>query len=159
DGAVKLYKTSPEGKEVTVRLIHRGEIFGEVVLFEDMHYPVNAAALQSSRILKISRAALLSILEEEGFRNDFIAALMRKQRYLTERILHLSAFDVEERFFSFLSDQYGQRDSYHITLSKQDIAAAIGTLPETFSRMISRLKKRGIIEWKGKELRIRQELS
>ena len=41
------------------------------------------------------------LLMEETFRCDFIAMLMRKQRYLAERILYLTAHEVEDRFFSF----------------------------------------------------------
>jgi CRP-like cAMP-binding protein len=41
-------------------------------------------------------------------------------------------------------------------LSKKDFAAAIGTTPETLSRLILRLKKEGRIEWEGKTIRVVQ---
>jgi CRP/FNR family transcriptional regulator len=33
-GAVQLFKMSTEGKEVVIKLLRPGEIFGEVVLFQ-----------------------------------------------------------------------------------------------------------------------------
>ena len=39
-------------------------------------------------------------------------------------------------------------------LSKKDIAAAIGTTPESLSRLILRLTDDQIIDWKGREIRI-----
>jgi len=33
-GAVQLYKTTPDGKEVVIKMIKPGEMYGEVVLFE-----------------------------------------------------------------------------------------------------------------------------
>ena len=88
----------------------------------------------------------------DSFRRDFIGMLMRKQRYLTERILFLTASDVEERFFLFLEQQYGHRERYTIALSKRDFAAAIGTIPETFSRLLLRLREQGRIRWEGRTL-------
>lgn len=156
-GTVRLYKTAADGREVTVRLINEGEMFGEVILFENETYPVSAAAVKPSRIFMIPRTAFIAALDSTEFRNDFITVIMRKQRYLAERILHLAAYDVEERFFRFLEESYGRRDSYLIDLSKQDIAAVIGTLPETLSRLLARLKKRGVISWQGKRLIIEEK--
>ena len=77
---------------------------------------------------------------------------MRKQRYLAERVRHLISCDVEERFFLFLEQQYGRREQYSIALSKRDFAAAIGTIPETFSRLLLRLREQGRIRWEGRTL-------
>jgi CRP-like cAMP-binding protein len=59
---------------------------------------------------------------------------------------------VEERFFLFLKEQYGTRESYDIALSKKDIAAAIFTNPETFSRLLQRLRKNHVLVWEQKKL-------
>jgi CRP-like cAMP-binding protein len=77
---------------------------------------------------------------------------MRKQRYLADRILYLTGHDVEERFFLFLGEQFGRRDKYRIRLSKKDIAAAIGTIPETLSRLLLRLREEEKIRWEGENL-------
>jgi CRP-like cAMP-binding protein len=61
---------------------------------------------------------------------------------------------VEERFFFFLQEQFGRRQEYRISLSKKDIARAIGTIPETLSRLLLRLKKEKKIRWEGETLRL-----
>ena len=66
-----------------------------------------------------------------------------------DRILYLTGHDVEERFFLFLQEQFGRLESYRIPLSKKDIAAAIGTIPETFSRLLLRLRNEKKIHWEG----------
>ncbi len=152
DGSIRLYKSSPDGKEVTVHIIPPGEMFAEVVLFESDHYPVNAVFLGKSKVFEIAKLSFLEMLEDNDFRNDFIAALMRKKRYLTKRLLYLTTYDVEERFFRFLAEKHGKRSSYSIAMSKKDFAAAIGTIPETFSRLTMRLKERGIITWENKTI-------
>jgi CRP/FNR family transcriptional regulator len=157
EGTVQLFKTSPEGREIVVKTIGPGEPFGEVVLFETSRYPVSAVALSPGLVLLISRVQVSCLLESESFRRDFIAMLLRKQRYLVDRILNLTAHDVEARFFAFLREHYGEKNTYHIEMSKGDLAAAIGTIPETFSRLTNRLKQEGIITWEGKKLRLTED--
>ncbi|HOT45665.1 MAG TPA: Crp/Fnr family transcriptional regulator [Spirochaetota bacterium] len=152
EGSVRLFKSAPDGREVTVKLASPGEIFAEVVLFEKDRYPVSATALADSVLFSMSRPVFETLLDNAEFRDDFISVLMKKQRYLAGRILYLAAYDVEERFFRFLADHYGKLQSYEITLSKKDFASAIGTIPETFSRLLQRLTSRRIIQWEGNRL-------
>jgi CRP/FNR family transcriptional regulator len=155
-GSVQLFKNSADGREIVIKVVRPGEIFGEVVLFETREFPVNAAALSDGLVLALPKAQILCLLENEGFRNDFIAMLMKKQRYLTERILHLTLHDVEERFLGFLQEQGGKSQKYHITLSKKAIASAIATTPETLSRLILRMRSEGTLEWEGQTLALRE---
>ncbi len=152
EGAVQLYKTAADGREIVIKTVRPGEIFGEVVLFEKNRYPVSAVTLEKGLLLRLPKLQFDCLLVSDSFRRDFIGVLMSKQRYLTERILYLASHDVEERFFYFLEEQYGRREEYRVSLSKKDIASAIGTIPETFSRLLLRLKQEGTISWEGERL-------
>ena len=155
EGSIGLTKTTPDGSAVVIRTVKRGETFGEVILFEQDRYPVTATALAASKVMGFARLDILRLLEHAPFRNDFIAMLMRKQRYLAERVRYLTAYDVEQRFALFLKEQYGERPQLTPTISKKDIAAAIGATPETFSRLLQRLKRERLVQWKGKTLLLR----
>ena len=154
DGNLQLHKNTEDGREVVIRVIKPGEVFAEVVLFEKERYPVSARAVTGATVFSFPKAGIHRLLAEEGFRNDFIAMLMAKQRYLAERIQELTTKDVEQRFFTFLRSQYGEKETIHTPLSKKDIAAAIGTTPESLSRLILRLHEDKIIDWQGREIRI-----
>ena len=154
EGDVRLYKTSPEGQEIVLRIIRPGEIFAEVVIFEDTTYPASAAALSAGSVFAMGRASFAELLEDNRFRNEFITMLMKKQRYLTERILYLTTYAVEERFFRFLIEHYGTSGVYRVDMAKKDIASAIGTIPETLSRLINRLKGLGVLLWEGNTLTV-----
>ncbi|HSG29831.1 MAG TPA: Crp/Fnr family transcriptional regulator [Candidatus Krumholzibacterium sp.] len=149
EGRVKLSKSSEEGREVTVKFIEPPENFAEIVLFESTRYPVTAQAVEDSTVFSLSRGRFLRLLEEKRFRDGFIAMLMKKQRYLAERILYLTSYDVEERFFRFLLDNYGRQERYEIPIPRKDIASAIGTIPETLSRLVARLRSSGTLDWEG----------
>lgn len=154
EGSVQLFKSTLDGREIVIKTVKPGEIFGEVILFEQSCYPVSALALSSSLVLMFARRQIDCLLATEAFRRDFIAMLMRKQRYLAERILALSAHDVEDRFFAFLKEHFGEEEKYFIKMSKKDFASAIGTTPETFSRLLLRLKERGLVRWERNTLKL-----
>jgi CRP/FNR family transcriptional regulator len=137
-----------------IKTVRVGELFAEVILFEKSCYPVTAIAVTDAEVIELPRSGFLKLLNEEEFRNDFIAMLMAKQRYLAERIQQLASMDVEARFVEFLREHYGQKECITPDLSKKDIASAIGATPETFSRLLQRLEKRTDFQWEGKTLRV-----
>jgi CRP-like cAMP-binding protein len=153
-GVIQVYKTSAEGKEVVIKLIRPGEIFGEVILFERDEFPASACALAPAQVFLIPKRQFDLLLDEEDFRREFIAALLAKQRYLTEQLYRVSALDVEARFFHFLREQYGEREEYRIDVTKREVAAAIDALPETLSRLLLKLRDEGRIQWEGGTLRV-----
>ena len=153
-GRIQLYKISPDGKEIVVKLIGPGETFAEVVLFEQKKYPVSAVALKKSRIMILPRDEFHELLGDTGFRENFILMLIQKQRYLVERIRMLSLQDIEERLYYYLKQHYGKSAEISPGLSKKDMAAAIGTVPETLSRVLNRLKIADKLQWEGDTIKI-----
>jgi CRP/FNR family transcriptional regulator, dissimilatory nitrate respiration regulator len=154
-GSIQLVKTSADGREIVVKTVEPGETFAEIVLFEQDTYPVSAIALKKSVVYRLPKRDLLRFIgEDAGFRNDFIGTLCRRLRYMADRILALTTQDVEQRFFSFLEEQYGRKEEYTLNMARKDIAAAVGTTPETLSRLLLRLKKAKKIALKGKQLRV-----
>ncbi len=154
EGGIQLLKHAAGGQDVVVKTVAPGELFGEVVLFEQDRYPVSAVAVGPSRLARIPSAALRRLLDDAAFRSDFLRAVMGRMRYLAERILTLTAYDAEERLFRFLEEHYGRRETYRLTLSNKALAAAVGVTPETLSRLKERLVAAGDVEWAGRRLRV-----
>jgi CRP/FNR family transcriptional regulator len=157
-GSIKLYKTAPDGKEAVIKIIKPGELFGEVVLFEQNTYPVSALALMNSFLFMIPKFQFLCLLKNEGFMKDFIGTLMQKMRYLTQKIQYLSLHDVEDRFFHFLKDQYGMHEKIRLSITKKDLAKAIGTKPETLSRLLLRLKGEEKARWEDRVVTVSKKV-
>lgn len=153
-GRVRLHKTSADGREVVINVIKPGEVFAEAILFEEKCYPVTAVALTDVLVLKLPRRHLLSLLQQEDFRNDLIAMLLRKQRFLTERIQLLTGASIEDRLRGFLRQQYGERERIVVEINKKQLASAIGTTPETLSRMLQRLKRQKFLQWQEGVIKI-----
>jgi CRP/FNR family cyclic AMP-dependent transcriptional regulator len=152
-GNVQLSKANAGGdKNVIIKSVKPGEIFAEVILFEEDRYPVTAIALKDSLVFIFPKKQFIALLEIVDFRNEFIMMLLRKQRYLTERMRSLVTMDVSDKLFHFLKQHYGARERIVPGISKKDLAAAIDVTPETLSRLLLRLKADGILSWEAKEI-------
>lgn len=153
-GRISLGKVSEAGDETVIKVLKPGEVFAEVVLFEQREYPVTAVALTDVLVMRLLRRDLLDLLGQQDFRNDFIAMLLRKQRYLTDRIQQLTRHDVAERLRAFLAEQYGERLDIAVEMNKKQLAAAIGATPETLSRLLQDLNRRGLLTWKQRAITV-----
>jgi CRP/FNR family transcriptional regulator len=149
-GRVRLHKTAPDGSEVVLKVVRPGETFAEVVLFERERYPVTATAVEPCGLFLIPRRDVRALLRRDDFRDDFIGMLMRKLRHLAERVPMLTTTDVEVRLFHFLGEQFGAAPVVQCGLTKKDVAVAIGTTPETLSRLLARLARSGRLRWRGR---------
>ncbi len=158
EGHIQLLHTTPEGQEVVIKMVKPGELFAEAILFEENTYPVSALALERCSLFMIPRHQFMCLLQHEDFRNDFLANLMKKMRFLVRQIRYLSVSSIEERFFSFLEEMHGRSGRIVCRISKKDVAAAISTTPESLSRLLARLKKERKCSWDGYEITVSPEI-
>jgi CRP-like cAMP-binding protein len=154
NGSIQLSKSTTSAKDVIIKVVQPGEVFAEVILFERNNYPVSAVALKKSLVFLLPRDKFLALLERPHFRDDFIVLLIRKQRYLTQRIRYLAISDITERLHCYLREQYGLRPLIMPGISKKDFAAALSITPETLSRMLTKLSRKKLATWQGNKLSI-----
>ena len=148
-GSIRLFRSTPNGREVTIHMVEPGDLFAEIVLFERDTYPVSAVAVEDSLVSVIPRDRIQLLLAQESFREEFIRNLVGKMRFLSQQLYVLATMDVRQRLIRFLEVRYGKTDMIRSDLSKKDTAAAISVRPETLSRTLSSLEEAGLIRWKG----------
>src|SRR3990172_10402355 len=64
-GAVRLYKTSPDGRVATMEVLQPGEIFGAVSALDEATYPASAEAVSDTVAWTLPRSSFLRLLAEE----------------------------------------------------------------------------------------------
>lgn len=153
-GSVRLFRSTTDGREVTVHMVKPGELFAEIVLFERETYPVSAVATERSVVAAIPRRSLYRLLDDGEFRDDFLRDLVGKMRLLSEQLYVLATMDVRRRLIRFFQVRYGQQATVHVDLSKKDVAAAISVRPETLSRVLARLEQERLFVWQGRTVTI-----
>lgn len=161
EGSVKLYKTSEDGKEMIVNFVSKGDVFAEILLQLNFRYPVSSMALENCTLLEIDAAKLSKAIEQDNaLAMKIIAVLAKRIKYFIAMIENLTMKDVRGRFVNYLSILKTKKESNTISLpvAKGEIALLLGTTPETFSRLLKKLVEEGIIEVKGKEIKILKEI-
>ncbi|HEY4716551.1 MAG TPA: Crp/Fnr family transcriptional regulator [bacterium] len=153
-GRVKIIKHSIDGKEVILRIITEGNIFGEVAMFDNLPYPASAVAMEDSTIFVFEKNAFLSMIKKEpSIAWHTIMDLSKKLRDTSQSLKEIAAERVERRIASLLlrlGEHYGVRKGdlieLNFPLTRQEIADMCGTTVETAIRVMSRLTKDNIIE-------------
>jgi CRP-like cAMP-binding protein len=164
-GRVKIYKLSAEGKEQILHIFGPGEPFGEVPVFEGRRFPAHAVALEDSRFLFFPRPAFTDLIKRNpSLALNMLAILSRRLRSFTMLVDNLSLKEVPGRLAAhllYLSESQGGADEVSLDLPKGQLAGFLGTIPETFSRILARMVKQELITVDGPRIKIldRQGLS
>lgn len=146
EGRVKVVKHSPEGKDVIVRIIEKGQIFGEVAVFDNRPYPAAAIAMTDLRAFVLERQKLIALLNSEPqIALDIIADLGRKLRDLLDTVKNIATEHVDKRIVFTLLKMYEAGGSPVLKVKRQDIAEMCGTTVETTIRVTRQLEKEGYL--------------
>jgi len=152
EGLLKLYRLSPEGAEKVIWFVRPRETFAEAMMFADRapNYPVTAEALAPSQVLGFDNAVMTAILRDSidtCFR--VMGAMSRRLRQQVEEIDRLTLHNATFRLATFLLQQLpaGVIESPEVVLAipKHELASRLGVQPETFSRILARLARQGIV--------------
>jgi CRP/FNR family transcriptional regulator, dissimilatory nitrate respiration regulator len=148
-GSIKVYKLSAEGNEQILHIQKPNDLLAEAVIFEFETYPAYAQALEETTLVRISKNEIRDLLRhfpEISF--QIMRAYSRRIRQLVNKIEEISLFDVKSRLANYLiknSSFKNNQYTCHLTLSKKDLAAVLGTIPETLSRAFNFFKKEKIL--------------
>lgn len=153
-GRLKLVHETDDGREVIIRLVQSGDIFGGAGIWGEPRYPASAFAQEDSVILQMPVATFTVLL---GAHPELALALVRllasRLRDAETRIRELQTEQVEQRIANVLLrlvSRTGVKTTTGIRigtpLSRQDLAELSGTTLSTASRTLSAWQQRGIIK-------------
>jgi CRP/FNR family cyclic AMP-dependent transcriptional regulator len=145
-GAVKAFKTSPDGKEQILQIMRPGEAFNEVPVFDGGLNLASAQAMGPVVIYGIKRENLEIILRNHSkVALNAIRVLSQKLRHVVSLVEDLSFRHVNARvakiLLEYASDGSGERQR----LTQQEMAAMAGTAREMIGRSLKELMDEGII--------------
>jgi len=152
-GKVKLYKMSPEGKEQILHVVSPPEAFAEAALFLEGNYPASAETLTDSQLLFFPKRDFIQLIERNPQLSiNMIVSLSHFLRKFASLIEELSLKEVSSRVAKYLIDLSLKsakegRDPREVDLdlSKSQLASKLGTISETLSRSLAKMKAKKII--------------
>jgi CRP/FNR family transcriptional regulator len=156
EGTVKVAKTFRDGRGATIRYVRPGETFGESVLFNDT-YPSSTETLEPSRLYRFDTGEFRRlILTEPELALLIIAAMAQLLVMLNQRIEEL-LLPVPARLARYLLDLCSEQatpSQCRLAVARRELAARLGTVPETLSRTLHRFIAGGLIAVRGNAIEV-----
>ncbi len=156
-GRLKLTQLAPDGRQVILRLLEPGEMFGGVALFSQAVYPVSAEAAEPSELLAWDGRSMQRLIEvRPKIAVNVIEHLAVLVQGLQERVRELATERAEQRIARALLRLAGSPAAYGesgeagekrppIRLTRQELGELTGTTLYTVSRILSRWESEGLI--------------
>lgn len=156
-GRVKIFKSSPDGKEQILLMAGPGDSFGEAALFATKTYPASAEVIESGDFVYFIFKRFMALIHESPtVAVNMIARLSMLLHHLTRLVERLSLEDVVTRLAEYildlLPDDRGAEQTIVLDEKKMVLASILGTIPETLSRAFAGLSKTGAISIDGQTI-------
>ena len=156
-GKVKSIKTDTYGKEFVTEVIGQNSFFGYMTLLEDQEYHESAIAMEDSTVAIIPKNDFKSLIEKNrDVAVRFIKILSGNVREKEEQLLQMAYTPVRERVADTLLKLHKLNDQNNNTIEvmREDLASMVGTAKESLIRMLSEMKKDGVIEISGRQIKL-----
>jgi CRP/FNR family transcriptional regulator len=160
-GHFKTFQVSPSGEQQVTGFQMAGELLGMDAISTEHHH-CDAMALEDSEVCEIPFARLEELFGTipsllHHFHRMMSQEITREQNVM----LLLGNMRAEQRFAAFLinlSSRYAARGysstTFQLRMSREEIGNYLGLSIESISRLLSRLKKQGLLRVANREIEL-----
>ncbi len=150
-GRARLFKISPEGKEVTLGFLEPHDLFGEETLFREGRRAFNAQALMASTVCACEKSDFEALAQHDpGIAAKVMQALGEKLSRMSEQLTDLALYDVPgrvARVLDRLAQQYGQPTARGLRIepriTHEELAALVGASRVMVTHALQTLRQSG----------------
>jgi CRP/FNR family transcriptional regulator len=150
-GAINVHRVNAAGKEQIIHVFRAGESFAEASVASAGGYPADARALEPSQVLLVNRSGFLALVgRQPELALRMLGAMSLHLRTLVAQLEDLTLKDVETRLANWLVKRCPDPESIspvtiELTVTKRVLAAELGTVSETFSRTLAKLRQQRLL--------------
>lgn len=154
NGIVKVTMNRPDGKEVFLAVLSRGDHFGELSLIDSKYRSANVETQEETTLLMIDRAMFEQLMTMPPFPHNLCRCLAARFRRGNERIGNLARMSVgglvAHHIVEF-AELYGQTQPngkdilIPIRLTQNDLADLVGASRERVNQVIKHFKDKRFI--------------
>jgi len=150
DGSLKLYKTGLKANEIVLHFFTTPTLIAEMATLENINFPASAVAMRDNTLVAIiNKEKFLLMLENNSeFSFFIIKSLTKKIKNLEVAINRNLIFDATSKVCSFIYEN----PNFLLEHKNIQIANILNMAPETLSRVITKLRKTGILDKDNKIL-------
>ncbi len=161
-GLVKIYRTTSDGRQVSVALRYPGDFIGLAEVLSNINErEYSAEAMDNVSILIIWKDCFIKMLAEmPDFSEKLIRLMSDRLREAQDTIYDFIMNPIQGRLAILLlnmaerSGNKGEDGIIHVRLrvTQEEIACVIGSARQTISSLLSLLKEDGSIQYEGREI-------
>ncbi|MFI3138899.1 Crp/Fnr family transcriptional regulator [Streptococcus suis] len=159
-GQMKVYRLATNGKEQLLRVAEPGQYEGVSQLFGTENENLYGEALQKTVICMIYQSDFQQLLQEyPQLSLKLLSILAEKMTKVEQQTQFLTMEKIEERLALYLLDlSKSLNDSLSVTIpmTMKELAAYLGTTPETLSRKLKFFEQQGWIERNRRQITLLQ---
>jgi CheY-like chemotaxis protein len=157
-GVVKAYKGDEQGKELITALLKDDDLFGFTSFIQNITYKETASAIEDTVVFRLLKQELKTLLQNNhAVTLNLIDYLTDNVSEIKEQLLQMAYSSVRKKTASTIL-QFAKKIKMNpesgIRISRSDLASVAGIATETFIRTLSGLKKDGIIDIEGRNIKI-----
>jgi CRP/FNR family transcriptional regulator, cyclic AMP receptor protein len=161
EGRLRVELHSPDGKEIILADINKGELFGELSAIDERPRSASVSAMSACRLAVIPGATFRAEALADPASAEWLARrLVRQVRLLDERVYELNTLAVRNRLhcellrLSLAAGVTDNRTVIEPAPTHSELAARIGTHREAVTRELQYLQGKGIVTRKDRALAI-----
>jgi len=162
-GIVKQYKTGGEGRDYIIRLAKPFEMLGYRSVMSEEPACHTSSVLEDSDLCYIPKECLHHLVKTNGnFALELLQIACRELEDSHSMITDIAQKSVKERLSELLlmlKNKFGVNETgqINISLSREELANAVGTATESVIRILSEFKTEKLITINGKKITILNE--
>ncbi|HEY9891040.1 MAG TPA: Crp/Fnr family transcriptional regulator [Candidatus Sericytochromatia bacterium] len=151
DGWAKIRTYNLDGKEVTLNILGKGELFGEMAALDEVPRSTDVITLTQTMIGSIPAQDFVQLIHNEPLAGVRLSQLMAKRLRQVNRRLRLRESDSTSRVADtllFLAEGQGklkQQGTEIPNLPHRELSSLSGLARETVTRVLTKLEKKGLI--------------
>lgn len=156
-GSAKIFKTSPNGREMMLALETAPTTVAELPLFDGGPYPASVRAVEPVVALFINKGDFQQVCRQfPDLALKVLAVVGRRLRQLVGVVEAMTFGSVTQRLARLLLDasQTAGTDEFDMPLTHQELASRLGTVREVVSRNLARFRAEGLIRIQDHQLTI-----
>jgi len=158
DGIIEIQRIYVSGKQITLKRLSNGEVFGEALIFsKKSSYPSTVVASSDCNVLYISKENILKLCTmDERVLGNFMSALSNKILMLNSKIKSIAFKSIKHKVINFILEQAKIQKSEIIKLkeNKEEIASSMGIPRPSLSRELMNLRDLNYIEFDRNVIKI-----
>lgn len=153
-GQVRIFKSSPEGREQVLRVAKPGDSFNDVPIFDGGPNPASGSALEASTVYLIPKQTVLALLADCPSAQAVLKLFAERLRHLAMIVEDLSFRSVVGRLAKLLLDLAVVEDGLSPVkrLTQDEMAAMVGSVRDVIGRALRHIERTGAIKIEGQRI-------